>query len=130
MITMIDLWSQSEETKKEPSSNLEDDPLFRALVHHTLERELLRRRELRAHAQLGVRLDADAKAVDTAYQGMRARYDPKSYQRYGAATVAIAQRIVALLDQSRAHMQQAKPPAPPSPSGFMARMMRAIKKTP
>ncbi len=87
----------------------EDDPLFQALVRHTLERELIRRRELRAHVQLGVRLDADRKTIDAAHQRLRAQYDPATYTRFGADTVRIAERIVALLDDSHAYMSDATP---------------------
>src|SRR5688572_17865167 len=106
---MGDVWTASEEETKGAPASREDDPLFKALVRHTLERELGRRRELRAHVQLRLRLDAERKTIDAAYQRLRAEYDAATYVRFGTDTVRIAERIVALLDDSHAYMSDATP---------------------
>src|SRR5690349_12854677 len=87
----------------------DDDPLFMVLVRHTLARELIRRRELRAHAQLGIRADADRATIDAAHRELRAHYDPQLYARYGTEVMTIAERIVSLLDDSYAYMCDATP---------------------
>ncbi len=107
---MLDTWIESEDPKKEEATaSANDDRLYRAMVEHTLERELLRRRGLRAHAQLGLRPDADAASITKASQRLRAHYDPDSYAQYGLKAVALATRIVTLLDESSGYMRDATP---------------------
>jgi hypothetical protein len=126
---MVDLWTASEGGTHQPSGSIEDDPRVRALVHQTLMRELTRRKGMRAHAQLGVRLDADAGAIDDAWLALRARYEPNAYQRYGVAIVAMARQIVALLDEARTHMRDASAqPAATPRRGLVARLFGGHKR--
>src|SRR5258706_12536468 len=104
---MVDTGTESEEQRPKPSASVEAEPQFRAIVHRTLERELERRRELGANAQLGVCHDASPRTIDLAYRTLCSHYQPRSYARYGLPTVALAQRIVTLLGESHAQLRAA-----------------------
>jgi hypothetical protein len=102
---MLDTWTADDPAAETTTrSDADSRPIFGAMIRQALERELKRRRGLRAHVQLGVRVDADAAMVDAAHRGLRAHYQPETYRCYGAATMALASSILTLLDQARAEL--------------------------
>jgi hypothetical protein len=78
----------------------EDKSLLDEVVRQSLRRELHSRRSMRPHAQLGVRLDADAETARLAFERLRAQYYPENYTRHGEEARQLAAEIGELLQHA------------------------------
>jgi hypothetical protein len=87
------------------------------LVERALYREIARRRDLSAHAQLGIAVGARPAIVESAFARLRNEYDPAAFEAYGDNAVAAATEICELLraayDRMHARDEAAQPLDPP-----------------
>lgn len=81
-------------------------PTLAPLVERALRRELAQRRRLLPHAQLGIPIDAPPAESEAAFRRLERQYEPQSYSVYGAAAVAAAAEISALLGEAHERMRQ------------------------
>lgn len=80
-------------------------PSLSPLVKRALARELARRRQLGAHAQLGIAIDAAPEEIEAAFRRLERQYDPQAYAAYGDEAVEAAAGIEAVLHEAYERMR-------------------------
>ena len=101
---------------------------FGEVILATLRRELVRRRNLEPHDQLGVAPHANSAALDQAFRTLSSSYDPSRFAAYGHEVHALAAQLHGLVGDAHARLsaglapQKPLGPAPPREEVTRARV--------